>query len=75
MAKFTYDDIVRIRKDSPGLLRPGERAWIIAVFEDKNARPGNAFDAFPEGTVYTIEFEDGTTEEIHESSLEYDNMI
>ena len=45
------------------------------MFEDNNARPGKAFDSFPEGTVYTIEFEDGTTAEMHESWLECDNTI
>ena len=67
MTKFTYNDIVKISKYASKKSRPGEKAWIIGVFEE---RPGKYFDSFPEGTVYSIEFEDGTSIEIHESHLE-----
>ncbi len=70
MAKFTYDDIVMIRGGAPAKFRPGARAWVIAVFETREKRPGKYFDAFPNGAVYTIEFEDGFTAEVHEDDLE-----
>lgn len=67
MTKFTYDDIVKVVVQAPEALRPGKRAWIVGVFDD---RPGSYFDEFPPGTVYSIEFEDGSSLEIHESDLE-----
>lgn len=67
MAKFTYDDIVKVLVDAPPEQRPGERAWVVGVFED---RPGKYFDAFPPGVVYSIEFEDGSSIEVNESLLE-----
>lgn len=70
MARFTYDDIVRVRESAPAGARPGAKAWVVGVFE---ARPGKYFDTFPEGVIYTIEFEDGASIEIHESSLELAN--
>lgn len=66
MTKFTYDDIVKVVVQAPEALRPGKRAWIVGVFDD---RPGSYFDKFPPGTVYSIEFEDGSSLEIHESDL------
>jgi hypothetical protein len=66
MPKFTYNDVVRVKDDAAVGLRR-DRAWIVGIFED---RPGPYFDKFPEGVVYTIEFEDGTSGEVHESNLE-----
>lgn len=67
MKKFDYADVVRIVPTAPTDLRPGVRAWIVGVFED---RPGTYFDRFPPGVVYTIEYEDGASTEVHESMLE-----
>jgi len=67
MTKFTYDDIVKVSESAPAKLRPGQKAWIVGVFEE---RPGKYFNIFPEGVVYSIEFEDGTSIEVHESLLE-----
>lgn len=64
---FDYDDIVKVRKDASAELRSGEKAWIVGVFEKKL---GKYFDKFPEGIVYSIEFEDGLSIEIHEANLE-----
>jgi hypothetical protein len=66
MPKFTYDDIVKVRSASSAAPRH-DRAWIVGIFED---RPGPYFDKFPDGVVYTIEFEDGTSTEVHEDDLE-----
>jgi hypothetical protein len=65
--KFNYDDVVQVRLTASQQLRPGAKAWIVGVFE---TRPGPYFDKFPEGVVYTIEFEDGFSVEIHEQDLE-----
>jgi len=65
---FNYDDIVKVRKEASSELRPGARAWIVGVFE---TRPGSFFNKFPEGIVYSIEFEDGSSIiEIHEADIE-----
>lgn len=65
--KFNYDDVVQVRLTAAPQLRPGAKAWIVGVFE---TRPGSYFDKFPEGVVYTIEYEDGSSVEIHEQDLE-----
>jgi hypothetical protein len=66
MTKFTYNDIVEVLDSAPAALRPGSRAWIVGVSEE---RRGTYFDQFPPGVVYTIEFEDGSSIDVHESSL------
>jgi hypothetical protein len=65
--KFNHGDPVQVRAEANGEFRPGAEAWIVGVFA---ARPGPYFDKFPEGVVYTIEFEDGSSLEIHEKDLE-----
>ena len=69
MPRFNYDDIVKSRLGTSADLRPGERAWVVAIFEN---RPGPYFDKFPDGVVYTVECEDGSSFEIHEGDLEPD---
>ena len=64
---FNYDDIVKVRESANTNYRVGAKAWIVGIFE---TRPGKYFDKFPEGIIYTIEFEDGTSIEIHEADLE-----
>lgn len=64
---FNYDDIVKVRSSAINGLHSGKKAWIVGIFE---TRPGPYFDKFPEGVVYSIEFEDGTSMEIHEKDLE-----
>lgn len=65
MPKFTYNDIVTVKVSASPQLRR-DRACIVGIFED---RPGPYFDKFPAGIVYTIEFEDGTSDEVHEDDL------
>jgi hypothetical protein len=67
MARFTYNDIVQARGSAEANFRPGERAWIIAVLEDRSLYP---FPSFPPGAVYTVEFEDGDALDVPEDYLQ-----
>lgn len=67
--KFTYDDVVRIRADAALVLRPGSRAWVVGVTAADN-RCGVYYDAFKPGNVYTIEYEDGSSIDLHEDDIE-----
>jgi hypothetical protein len=66
MPKFTWGDSVRILENAPGDLRPGSVAAVVGVEED---RQGSYYEKFPEGVVYTVEFEDGSSVDVHESYL------
>lgn len=68
MARFDYDDRVRVALGADEKLRPGAVAWVVGVFEDRPA--GSYFEKFPSGVVYSIEYEDGEAKEIHESDLQ-----
>jgi hypothetical protein len=67
MPKFTYDDIVRVLVSSSTKLTTSKKAWVVAVIEKSL---GSHFDQFPPGVVYTVEFEDGSATDVHESDLE-----
>ena len=68
MHKFDYDNIVTAIETAPASARPGSKAWIVGVLE---APRGELLSAFPEGVVYVIEFEDGTSTEVGEDSLKF----
>lgn len=66
--KYSYDDVVRIRSTTNAVTRFGERAWIVGIF---TTRPvGDYFGNFPPGIVYSVEFEDGSSTEVHEDDLD-----
>lgn len=67
MPKFNYDDIVSANNLAPLSARPGSKAWIVGIFE---TRTGDFLQAFPDGVVYTIEFEDGSSTEVMEKHLD-----
>lgn len=67
MPKFDYDDIVTAINTAPTNTRPGSKAWVVGVLE---TRRGEFLSSFPEGVVYVIEFEDGSSTEVIESHLE-----
>jgi hypothetical protein len=67
MPRFNYDDIVNVRSGASADLHPCKKAWVVAIFD---TRPGPYFDKFPDGVVYMVEFEDGSSLEIHENDLE-----
>jgi hypothetical protein len=68
MAKFTWGDTVAVSPTAPSAVRPGAVASIVGVMEEP--RKGAHFEQFPTGTVYLIEYEDGSALDIHESHLE-----
>jgi hypothetical protein len=69
MNKFVYDDVIRIRSDAHQKFRSGERAWVVGVITE-DRRLGSHYEQFPLGTIYTIEFEDGDSIDIHEDGIE-----
>lgn len=72
MAKFDYNDVVRAIASADQRYRPGDRAWIVGVFEND---PSPWLRRFPPGVVYSIEYEDGSSLEIHETLLELDPTV
>lgn len=66
MHKFDYDDIVRVESKLENHPRQGQKAWVVGVFEKSL---GPYFDKFPQGTVYTIEYDDGESIEVAEDNL------
>ena len=66
-AQFTYGDIVRVSAGAPSTMRPGERAWVIAVLVGANVPTYREFLPEP---VYSVEFEDGSAQDIEEALLE-----
>jgi hypothetical protein len=67
MPRFTYDDIVILRDSAGAVERRGEKAWVIAVFEDRNRW---LLEQFPPGTVHSVEFEGGDAIEVHKDEVE-----
>lgn len=72
MPKFDCDDVVRVNPAANPELRPGAKAWVVGVVpEDK--RVGSYFEQFQPGVIYTVEYEDGTSHDVHETDLQADN--
>jgi hypothetical protein len=65
--RFTYDSQVRVVKNAPSEMRPGQKAWVIAVLRDKSVPKYRRFNS---DVVYTIEFEDGSSIDIEGDLLE-----
>jgi hypothetical protein len=68
MNKFTFDDTVQVKKDAAIPLRRA-KASITMIFLPQD-REGSYFDQFPSGVVYSIEYEDGESIDVHEDFLE-----
>ena len=65
-SKFTFDDTVQLTTFPDAPERIDAQAWVVGVME----RGEGAYMAqFPPGYIYTIEFEDGTSTDVHESQL------
>lgn len=68
MPKFTWGDLVRISEGAPAKVRPGSAAEVVGLSEESERR-GSYLDQFPRGVVYTVEFEDGNSAEVHEQHI------
>ncbi len=60
---------MRVRAGAEPQVRGGEVGWVVGIFDDQSRR-GDYFTKFPAGVVYTVELEDGSSIEVHESVLE-----
>ena len=69
MPSYTWNDTVRVKDAAPVACRPGALASVVGISE-VTERKGDFLKKFPEGVVYTIEFEDGSSAELHEALLE-----
>ncbi|WP_312915082.1 hypothetical protein [Stenotrophomonas sp.] len=67
MSKFDYGDRAKVADFAEIDLRPGAIVWVVGVFADRPS--GGYFEKFPTGVVYSVEYEDGTSTEIHEDLL------
>jgi hypothetical protein len=67
--KFTYNDMVIVRSESPLADRRGEPACIVGI-TDPGGEKSKFYDQFPPGIIYTIEFENGASASAHESWLD-----
>lgn len=65
--RFTYDSEVRVTRNAPQEMRPGKRAWVVAIKVGKNFP---TYREFKSEVVYTVEFEDGSALDIEECFLE-----
>jgi hypothetical protein len=66
---MTWGDTVLVRADAPPHLRPGCFASIVAITR-ADKRSTVSLEKMPPGTVYMIEFGDGSHADAHESHLE-----
>jgi hypothetical protein len=72
MSKYTWGDSAKVIDTAPPEHRPGSTVCIVGVYEG-DTRRGEFYERFPEGAVYTVEFEDGVSTSVHESELEPDS--
>jgi hypothetical protein len=68
VSKFTWGDTVKVVDNAPPTAKPGSIVSIVGV-HDGASRSGEYFDRFPEGTVYSIEYDDGSSIEVPESAI------
>jgi hypothetical protein len=67
MTKFNFNDVVCAPIGVPQP-RTGVKAWVVGIAPESK-RTGSYYEKFPPGTIYTIEFEDGDSLDVHESNL------
>jgi hypothetical protein len=65
-SKFTFDDVVQLTSFPSDPKRLGTQAWVVGVMERGE---GPYMAQFPPGYIYTIEFEDGSSTDVHEDQL------
>ena len=64
---FEYDDIVRVRVGADVAAPARAKAWVVGITE-ADKRVGAYYDRFPAGNIYTIEFEEGSSIDVHEKT-------
>jgi hypothetical protein len=69
MGKFTFDELVLVKEDAPHPLLRGQKASVTMVFLPRD-REGSYFQRFPPGVVYSIEYQDGESVDVHEDFLD-----
>jgi hypothetical protein len=67
MAKFNFDDVVFAKAGVPAS-KLHAKAWVVGI-TTAGERTGEYYKEFGLGTIYTIEFEDGTSTDVVESDL------
>lgn len=68
--KFDWNEVVRVKKNAPEKLRPGEIASICGVTEVEFEDVAEKFHTHIGEWIYTIEFKDGTDVDLAEHCLE-----
>jgi hypothetical protein len=68
MAKYTWGSTVIIKQEAAPNLRAGAKVDIVGISEEKD-RKGEYLEKYPHGTVYTIEYIDGSDAQAHEDDL------
>ena len=66
---ISFGDVVRISTDAPAKDRPGELGCVVAI-SNPTERSGSYLAQFAKGTLYSVEFGDGETIEVHQSLVE-----
>jgi hypothetical protein len=66
---FTWDDTVKVLLSAPPQMRPGHLGSVVGISQVEDRR-GDYLAKFPDGVVYTIEFEDGSSVHVPENFLE-----
>lgn len=65
---FAWNDSVFVAEDAPTPLRPGAIASVVGISRQYE-RFGTYLDRFPTGNIYTVEFDDGVSEDIPQGLL------
>lgn len=70
MSRPTWGDTVRIKEGAPLELRPGALAAVCGMRLAETAELARRFNCQVGATLYLVEFGDGTSVEVPESSIE-----
>lgn len=70
--RFSWGDAVRVKSSAPADMHAGRRGEVVAVTTFNTQEKVDAYGVSVGGTVYQVEFGDGSTVEIEEGQLESD---
>jgi hypothetical protein len=68
MTKFNWGDPAFVKDDAPIEYKPGSLVHVVGISAD-SSDPVEWDERFPEGVVYTIEFENGDSIDVEEAAL------